>query len=126
MGKLENIVNKVPATFAVLAADEDLINLQPGGVFPSIQNLTAGGLIGGFIKLAMVIAAVVFFLILIVGGIRWIISGGDKQQTENARGQITAALVGLVIVFGAWAIAQLIGTFFGINIFSLAIPVVGQ
>jgi len=121
MNKLRNIVNKAPIAFAVLAAGKT-IDLQPNGDFSSIQNLTAGGLIGGLIQLALVIAAIVFFFILVIGGIRWIVSGGDKQQTENARGQITAALVGLVIVFSAWAIAQLIGTFFNINIFQLEIP----
>ena len=121
MNKLRNIVNKVPIAFAVLAADNS-INLQPGGKFAPLQNLTAGSLVGGLIQLALVIAAIVFFFILVIGGIRWIVSGGDKQQTENARGQITAALVGLVIVFSAWAIAQLIGAFFNINIFQLKIP----
>ncbi|MEK7112404.1 MAG: hypothetical protein AAB875_03680, partial [Patescibacteria group bacterium] len=73
----------------------------------------------------LVIAALVFFFILVIGGIRWIASGGDKAHTEAARSQITAALVGLVIVFAAWAIVQLINTFFGIDIFKLTLPVAG-
>ena len=72
----------------------------------------------------MVIAAIVFFFILVVGGIKWIASGGDKAKTESARNQITSALVGLVIVFAAWAIVALINVFFNINIFELAIPTV--
>lgn len=69
------------------------------------------------IKLLLTVAALAFFIWLILGGIRWITSGGDKTKTEEARNQITAALVGLVIVFAAWAIAQLINTFFGIDVF---------
>ena len=107
--------------------DPDKINLRPGGDFAPIQSLTIGMIVGGAIQLALVIASVVFFFILIVGGIRWIVSGGDKAQTEAARGQITAALVGLVIVFAAWAIVQLIGTFFGVSITGgLTIPTVIQ
>lgn len=98
------------------------INLQPGGQFTSIQSLEFGTLIGAFLKLILVVASLVFFFILVMGGINWILSGGDKAKTEGARNQITAALVGLVIVFAAWAIAQLIGTFFGVNIFNLEIP----
>jgi hypothetical protein len=104
----------------VLLADS--INLQPGGQFTSIQSLEFGTLIGAFLKLILVVASLVFFFILVMGGINWIMSGGDKAKTEGARNQITAALVGLVIVFAAWAIAQLIGTFFGVNIFNLEIP----
>jgi len=60
---------------------------------------------------------------LVIGGIKWIASGGDKAQTESARNQITAALVGLVIVFAAWAILALIKVFFGIDILTtLTIP----
>jgi len=106
----------------LLAAD---INLKPGGDFASLQNLTIGGIVTGAIRLTLVVAALVFFFILVIGGIRWIASGGDKANTEAARSQITAALVGLVIVFAAWAIVQLINTFFGINIFELTLPTAG-
>ena len=110
---------------SVLAAVGDKINLKPGGDFVSLENLSIGGIVAGLIRLILVIAALVFFFILVIGGIRWIASGGDKAHTEAARSQITAALVGLVIVFAAWAIVQLINTFFGINIFELTLPVAG-
>jgi hypothetical protein len=107
-------------SLAALAADK--IDIKPGGQFAGLGNLTVGGMVSGFIRLILVIAALVFFFILVIGGIRWIASGGDKAQTETARNQITAALVGLVIVFAAWAIVQLVNTFFGINIFELTLP----
>jgi hypothetical protein len=102
------------------------IELQPGkgSQFSSLGGLTIPGLISALIRLTLVVAAIVFFFILVFGGIQWIASGGDKAQTEAARGQITAALVGLVIVFAAWAIVALIKVFFGVDIFSLAIPTV--
>jgi TRAP-type C4-dicarboxylate transport system permease small subunit len=106
----------------LLAADT--INLQPSSTdqFSALGNLTVPSIVSGLIRLTVVIAAIVFFFILVIGGIRWIASGGDKAQTEAARSQITSALVGLVIVFAAWAIVQLINVFFHVNIFSLSIP----
>jgi hypothetical protein len=59
---------------------------------------------------------------LLLGGMQWILSGGDKASTESARGKITAALIGLVIIFSAWAIATLINSIFGVNILNLTIP----
>lgn len=102
------------------------INLQPpqNTQFERLGTLTVPGLISALIRFTVVVAAIIFFFILVIGGIRWIASGGDKGQTEAARNQITAALVGLVIVFAAWAIVALINTFFGIDIFSLSIPTV--
>jgi len=95
--------------FEVLAQDK--VNLSPTGDFSKLGGLTIPGIISGLIR-----------LILVIGGIKWIASGGDKGQTEAARNQITAALVGLVIVFAAWAILALIRTFFGVDIFSLTLP----
>jgi TRAP-type C4-dicarboxylate transport system permease small subunit len=70
----------------------------------------------------MIIAALIFFFMLVWGGIKYITAGGDKAQTEAARGQITAALIGLVIVFAAWAIVNLVSLFFGIDLLNLNIP----
>lgn len=105
------------STAVAFAADD--ISLSPPGQFIKLGSLSPASLISSGIKLALIIAAVVFFFMLVIGGIRWILSGGDKGKTEEARNQITAALVGLVIVFSAWAIAQLINALFGVNILDL-------
>jgi hypothetical protein len=108
----------------LLADASQNINLQPalGTEFYNLGQLTLPVIISAAIRFVVVIAAIVFFFILVIGGIRWIASGGDKAQTEAARNQITAALVGLVIVFAAWAIMALIKVFFGVDVFSLPIP----
>jgi len=103
------------------------INLGAQGQWGNLGNLTIPGIIAGLITAVLIVAAIVFFFILVIGGIRWITSGGDKANTESARNQITAALVGLVIVFAAWAIIQLLQTFFSINILQgLTIPTANQ
>ncbi len=110
-------------TYLTLLAQTNIDLTPRGGAsatdagFTGLKSITIGNLIGGLITLALIVAAVVFFFMLVIGGVRWIISGGDKAQTEAARSQITAALIGLVIVFAAWAISQIIGTFFGITLF---------
>lgn len=92
-----------------------------GDIGAGAQQLSIGGMVSGFLSLILILAGLSFFFILVVGGVKWILSGGDKAHTEGARNQITAALVGLVIVFSAWAIAGLIDSFFGINILKLDI-----
>ena len=80
------------------------------------------------IGIGLVIGIILFLFMMITGAIQWILSGGDKTQTEAARNQVTAALVGLVIVFSAWAIVRLIGTFFDVKILEgdLKLPSVPQ
>ena len=110
----------------LIADTASTVQLQPdsSSQFYHLGQLTIPVIISALIKLVVVVAAIVFFFILVIGGIRWIASGGDKGQTEAARNQITAALVGLVIVFAAWAIVALVKVFFNVDIFSLAIPTV--
>ena len=98
------------------------INLAPSGQFSQLSGITISGLISAVIGLVLVLAALIFFFMLVWGGVKYITSGGDKGQTEAARNQITAALIGLVIVFAAWAIVNLAGQFLGVNILSLNIP----
>ncbi|OGM03999.1 hypothetical protein A2715_03890 [Candidatus Woesebacteria bacterium RIFCSPHIGHO2_01_FULL_39_32] len=106
----------------ILAQADQAINIGPGGQFSGLNNITIATIISALIILVLIIAALIFFFMLVWGGIKYITSGGDKAQTEAARGQITAALIGLVIVFAAWAIINLVNIFFGINILSLNIP----
>jgi hypothetical protein len=99
------------------------IDLKGGGggsasEFTKLSGIQFGNIISASISLILIVAAILFFFMLVIGGIKWILSGGDKGATEAARNQITAALIGLVVVFAAWAIANLIGSLFGITIFS--------
>lgn len=84
---------------------------------PGFQIEDLGKFVSNAAGVALIIAAILVFVFLIWGGIQWIASGGDKGKTEEARNRITAALVGLAIVAAAWAVVQLISTFFGIDIF---------
>jgi len=105
-----------------LLAQAQRINIGATQQFSNLNNITITSIISALILLVMIVAALIFFFMLVLGGIKYITSGGDKGQTEAARGQITAALIGLVIVFAAWAIVSLVNAFFGINILQLNIP----
>lgn len=108
--------------FSTLLATSENIDLGAGsGAFGNLGSITFGSIISALIVLVLVVAALVFFFMLVLGGIRYITSGGDKGSTESARSQITAALIGLVIVFSAWAIVNLVNLFFGVNILNLTI-----
>ena len=74
------------------------------------------------IELLFIGGSIIFFIMLLSGGIRWIASGGDKTRLEGARGQITHALIGLVILLSAFAIIKLIGTLFGVDLLNLSLP----
>lgn len=106
-----------------LAFAED-INIKPSGQFGKLGDITFPAIVSAVIKLVLIVAALIAFAYLIMGGIKWITSGGDKEGTKAAQSTITAALIGLLLVFAAWAIIRLVETFFGIQILTLTIPTV--
>lgn len=70
-------------------------------------------LIQGVLSFVMIIAALLVFFYLILGGIEWITSGGDKTKTEGARNKITAAVIGLIVLAASYAILTLALNFLG-------------
>ncbi|MFC1646961.1 hypothetical protein ACFL1A_01625 [Patescibacteria group bacterium] len=81
-----------------------------------------GQLLGAVTGTLLIIAALLAFFFLILGGIQWITSGGDKTAMEAARNKITHAVVGLVIVGAAWAIMLLVQGFLGVNFIGGDLP----
>jgi hypothetical protein len=112
-------------TFPVLADTTVNVNpcadsAGPGFNILCTLSLSNGNIVGRIITLALIIAALIALGFLIYGGIRWILSGGEKEKVEEARGTIIAALVGLVIVFAAYFIINIVFGLFGLgNINSL-------
>ena len=77
------------------------------------RNLTA--IITGVLSLIMALVAILVFFMLVWGGVEWILSGGDKGKTEQARNKIVSALIGLLIVAASYAILYLVLRFLGYN-----------
>lgn len=76
-----------------------------------VSSLLATG-----ITIILIVGSIGFFIMLLVGAVQWIFSGGDKGAVENARNRITHALVGLVLMFSAFAIIKAVEAIFGINL----------
>lgn len=100
-------------------------------LYGSLRCLTGVGFMNRFlpslITVFFIVAVVVAFIFLIIGGIKWITSGDDKDATAKARDTITAAIVGLVLVFLVYAILRLIDYFFHINLITIDVsPLIWQ
>lgn len=110
-----------------------LKNLLIRPAFADDQNITinayeAGIRIGSLadliriiIQMVLIIAGIMVFGFMLFGGIQYISSGGDKLQAQQARDKITYAIIGLIIIVGAYAIAKVMEVAFGINIFNITV-----
>lgn len=74
------------------------------------------GVFTNFISYALGFAGIVLFVMLIIGGVKYITSGGDPKSTEGAKNTITYALLGLGLILVAFLILQLIKAITGANV----------
>ncbi len=75
------------------------------------------------LRLAFIVAIIGVLVMLIWGGVSWVISGGEKEAVGEARKRIVNALIGLAILAVAFAIANFAASFLGIkDIFNFIIP----
>ena len=77
---------------------------------------TLGGFESVFNNIVVVttgLVGIVLFIMLIMGGVQFITSGGQKDQVATAGKTITYALLGLVLFVAAFLILRLLGVFTG-------------
>src|SRR3989338_5618952 len=80
---------------------------QLSGIVQIIENI---------IKLLAPAAGIAFFVMLLFGGYQFLTSGGDPKAVGAARGTLTYAVIGIILVVSAWLILQLVGNITGANV----------
>lgn len=64
--------------------------------------------VGSIINAALSIIGVVFLVLMVYGGLLWMLSEGDDTKIGKARGLIFHAIVGLILVLSAYAITNFV------------------
>lgn len=67
-------------------------------------------LIGGIIQVALLVIGTVLLLLIVYGGYTWMIARGDTEKIKTAKEIITNAVIGIIIVFAAYAISSFVLT----------------
>ena len=79
-------------------------------------------IIKNLLNIAVRLAGMAAFIMLIVGGFQFLTAGGDPKRTQAASSTLTYAIFGLVAVIAAWFILLLIEKFTGVKITEFDIP----
>jgi len=74
------------------------------------------------LTVAVSLAVLALFIMLIVGGFKYLTSGGDQKATASAQQTLTFAVVGLVLLVLAFLVFRLIEQFTGVNVTNFVIP----
>jgi len=74
------------------------------------------GVFSSIVGVALGFAGIALFIMLLVGGFRYLTSGGNPQQAEAAQKTITTAILGVVVVALTYLILSIIAEVTGANI----------
>lgn len=89
----------------------------PNGISADQGGLaTVSKIIGNALTILLIAAVILTLVYLLLGGLAWIQSGGDKQKVTQARSRLTYAIVGLVIALASFLIINVIGFVFHVNL----------
>jgi len=91
-----------------LAAGDFGLGATAGAAGLSSYNKPVPELIGNIIGTALSLIAVLFFVITVYGGILWMTARGKEDQSKKALDTIIAAVIGIIIVLGAYALTNLV------------------
>jgi hypothetical protein len=80
------------------------------------EDLKLGEIVSGLLPYLFAGAGLLLLLYLLLGGFQLMTSAGDPKKTQEAKGKITNALVGFIIVFIAYWLVQIVGKILGIEI----------
>jgi len=86
-----------------------------------LQYATANGLsdyLGVIMSAIFVIGAVAVFFFFILGGLEWILAGGEKAKVEGARNKMMQAVIGFAVLASSVAVFKLIQSVFHLTIFN--------
>lgn len=68
------------------------------------------------LRLAVQFAGIAVFILLLVGGFKYLTSGGNPEAKKAASGTITYAIIGLSLLLGSWLILLLIEEITGVDV----------
>ncbi len=88
---------------------------DPTGKSPAVlQDLEV--VFSKIVEIVLVVAGIALFIMLIMGGLKFITSGGDPKAIEGAKKTLTYAIGGIVLIALSFLILKFISTFTGVDI----------
>jgi len=86
-----------------------------GSLLDTAEQLDATTLINRGIAYAIIAAGLLSVVYIFIGGISFILSGGDEEKIKQAVGTIRYAIIGLIITILAVIIVNAVGQLVGLN-----------
>jgi small-conductance mechanosensitive channel len=91
-----------------LGGDESGVIGQEGFSKGATQTDDIRTVIGRIIRVVLSFLGIIFIVLMLIAGFKWMNSQGDEGKISEAKSTITAAVIGLLIVMASYAITVLV------------------
>ncbi len=95
------------------------VTLFDSGIYDAIKNgqwaFALAGLINNLVYIFLFAIGVLAVIFIIVGGLQYIMSGGDESRVRSAKGTIVAAVGGLLAALVVGGVLKFLFQLFGLH-----------
>ncbi len=112
-------VKPAPANITTELTAETFDALNPlviSGSPNAAELSTPGGIVTRALNFLFPLAGLILFLLISWGGFEMLISSSDSKGIEAGKNRVTAAIVGFILLFCSYWLAQIVELVFGIII----------
>ena len=95
--------------------DVNLSEIEKGVPGFNFAGDTLGSLVSALLTYVLPLAGLILLLYLIMSGFQFMTSSGDPKAMEGAKQKLTNAVIGFVIVFGAYWLVQIVAGILGLE-----------
>lgn len=94
------------AIFPEFALAQDSLTLSDSTTSLSTSELETS--IANLIQIALGFLGVISVVIILMGGFKWMVAGGNNDNVKEAQTLIFGGVVGLAVIVSAWAITSFV------------------
>lgn len=112
--EVEYLDATAPSDVPNLGVDSLVGNFQDPSV-GVIENFDLMDLVQMFVVYAFIIAAAMAAVFIFMGGMSFILSGGDDEKIKRAVNTIRYSIIGLIVTILSFTVVTIVGRMFGLN-----------
>ncbi|MDQ7815332.1 MAG: pilin [Patescibacteria group bacterium] len=106
-----SVASAIALPSIALAADDLNANDLGVNAIQSTIKLGSGDIrqtAARIINVALGFLGIIAVVIVLLGGFKWMIAGGNDEKTNEAKKLIVSGIIGLAIILSAWAITSFV------------------
>jgi cytochrome bd-type quinol oxidase subunit 2 len=90
------------------AFSKTLPQVASNGGYDTSSEADIESSIANLINVFLSILGIIFVVLIIYSGVNWMTAGGQEKRVEESKSMLKQAIVGLIIVLGAYALSYFI------------------